>query len=282
MTLPLQVEHLTAGYVRGHPVLTDITFDLPDGELLAVIGPNGAGKSTLLRCLLGWIHPDTGVVRLRGCELRALSHRQRALEIAYVPQFPPRTVGFSAGDVVLVGRYARMGWLGLPGPQDIRIALAAMEMTETADLFERPFDALSGGEMQRVAIARALAQQPGVMLLDEPTSHLDLRHQLRIGAMLQRVAHEWPMAIVWVLHDLNLAARFADRILVLHRGRGVALGTPADVLTPTLIEQVYGVETEVLTTGDGRLHVVVRQLGCTASQVQEGTKTSRPPGLTNS
>ena len=282
MSWPLQVEHLTAGYRREHMVLMDITFHLPEGELLAVLGPNGAGKSTLLRCLLGWLTPHTGSVRLRGRDLRSLSHRQRARELAYVPQFPPRSLGFSAGDVVLLGRYARMGWLGLPTSQDYHVARAAMEMTETAHLFDHPLDQLSGGETQRVAIARALAQQPGVMLLDEPTSHLDLRHQLRIGAMLQRVAHDWPMAIIWVLHDLNLAARFADRILVLHRGRAVALGAPVDVLKPALIEQVYGVETDVLTTVDGRLHVVVRQLACTASQAQASSKTGGPLGLTNS
>jgi len=242
-------------------ILDSITFELHAGELVALLGPNGAGKTTLLRCLAGLRTPTAGEVHLGGRPLVRMSRGEVARSLAYVPQVTIPAPGFRARDLVLLGRHSRMGWLGVPGAQDLAIVAAAMDMTGTAALGDRPLGELSAGELQRVAIARALAQQPAILLLDEPTSHLDLRQQLRIGEMLRRVAHEWPLAVMAVMHDLNLAARFADRLLVLHRGRLVADGPAPAALSAELVREVYGVDAVVQRPADGEpMLVIVRGL----------------------
>ncbi|MCX7819398.1 MAG: ABC transporter ATP-binding protein [Kiritimatiellae bacterium] len=238
-------------------ILDSVSFELRAGELAALLGPNGAGKTTLLRCLAALRAPTSGEVRVDGRPIRRLPRAVVARQLAYVPQATVAAPGFRARDLVLLGRHARMGWLGVPGQGDLAVVTAAMEMTGTAAVADRPLSELSAGELQRVAIARALAQQPAILLLDEPTSHLDLHQQLRIGEMLRRVAHDWPLAVLAVMHDPNLAARFADRVLVLDRGRLVADGPPATALTAELLRAVYGVEAEVRTSpGDPPLIVV--------------------------
>ncbi len=257
-------------------ILDTVTFRMEAGELVALLGPNGAGKTTLLRCLAGLRTPTSGEVRVVARPLSRISRGELARVLAYVPQVTVPAPGFRARDLVLLGRHARMGWLGVPGEPDLAVVTAAMEMTGTAALADRLLGELSAGELQRVAIARALAQQPAIVLLDEPTSHLDLRQQLRIGEMLRRVAHDWPLAVLAVMHDPNLAARFADRVLVLHHGRRVADGPASAALTPERLREVYGVEAEVQRGAEGESPIVVVR-GLTSHDGHDGSPGEAPP-----
>lgn len=257
MTAAIAVRGLSFAFPGSEPILRNVEFSILGGEFVALLGPNGAGKSTLLRCLLGLLAPAAGAIDIGGQPLAGMTAVERARRLAYVPQTPAAGFAFTAGEVVMLGRHARLGWLGLPTAADVEVARAAMEMTGTARLAGRLFSALSGGEAQRVAIARALAQQPAVLLLDEPTSHLDLRHQVEVCEMLRRVAHDWPMAVLCVLHDLRQALRFSDRAMVLHDGVVAADGPPADVLSPAMARRVYGVEIETGTSLGGAPWVAV-------------------------
>jgi len=259
VTAAVEARGLAFAYRPDVPVLSGVSFALHMGELTAILGPNGSGKTTLLRLLLGLLRPDSGEVWIAGRSLPGMNRLERARTLAYVPQVPATAFDFTAMEVALIGRYARLGWVGMPGRGDLEIAHLALEMTGAAELADRPFRALSGGEAQRVAIARALAQQPKILLLDEPTSHLDLRHQQAIGAMLRRVAHDWPMCVACVVHDPNLAARFADRAILLDRGRVAADGPPGAALDPDLLGRVYGVAIERLDDGRGGHWIVARE-----------------------
>jgi iron complex transport system ATP-binding protein len=168
--------------------------------------------------------------------------------MSYVPQAPRTTFDFTVFEVVLMARYAHAGALGMASARDRDIAEAALDMTATRHLEDRTLDELSSGEAQRVMIARALAQQPRLLLLDEPTSHLDLEHQVRIHRMMQRLAHDWPMAVLCISHDLNLAARFADRLVLVQNGRMAASGTPAEVMQQEKLKEVFGVPIEIIPT----------------------------------
>ncbi len=246
MTAAISARGLAFAYRPVEPVLRGIDLDARAGELVCILGPNGGGKTTLLRCLLGLAAPTAGTVSLDGRPLAGLRPRERARRLAYVPQTPASAFAFTAREIVLMGRLSHLGSLGLAGAKDLEIVRAAMEMTGTAGLEGRTLDELSGGEAQRVMIARALAQQPTILLLDEPTSHLDLRHQMSVTSMLRRVAHDWPMAVLCVSHDLNVAARFADRLVLIAGGRVAADGPPADVLRADLLRDVYGIEVDLV------------------------------------
>jgi iron complex transport system ATP-binding protein len=186
------------------------------------------------------------------------TYRQRDLAklMAYVPQFPQSAFAFTVHEIVLMGRLAYGGMLGLSGKQDLDVARQAMEMTDTLELADRTLDQLSGGEAQRVMIARALAQQPSVLLLDEPTSHLDIRSQLVIYRMMQRVAHSWPMAVVCVSHDINLAGRFADRLVLMRGGAVAAQGLPRDVMQKDMLARVYDVSVQLVIKPDSDVPMI--------------------------
>jgi iron complex transport system ATP-binding protein len=183
---------------------------------------------------------------LDGRAVRGYSLRELARLMAYVPQFARSAPAFTVRQVVLMGRFARTGVLGLTGPHDLAVARQAMEMTETLPFAARRLAELSGGESQRVMIARALAQQPQVVLLDEPTSHLDIRSQLLIYRMMRRLAHDWPMAVVCVSHEVNLAARFADELVLMRRGSIVAAGEPGEVIRADVLGEVYDVAVDLI------------------------------------
>jgi len=250
-----QVEHILEargvdfGYREGEPVLTGVDFRAATGRLSCVLGPNGSGKTTLLRCLLGMLTPQAGYVLLDGRDVGGYSHRQLARVMAYVPQFPSSAFAFSVHEIVLTGRFPYTGPLGLTGKADREVAHQAMAMTQTLHLAKRTLEELSGGEVQRVMIARALAQQPRVLLLDEPTSHLDVKNQLVIHGMMVRLAHDWPMAVVAVSHDINLAGRFGDELVLMRDGRVVAAGPPAEVIRADVLRSTYGVEVELIPAG---------------------------------
>ncbi len=244
----ISAEGLVFGYGPDAPVLHGVGMTASAGKLLCILGPNGSGKTTLLRCLLGHLHPQKGRVVLDGREIEKYSRRGLARMLAYVPQFPTSAFSFTARQIVLMGRFAHTGPTGLTGRQDRRVAELAMKMTDTGRFADRTLDELSGGEAQCVMIARALAQQPTVMLLDEPTSHLDVKNQLKIYRMMRRLADQWHMAVVCVSHDVNLAARFADEMLLMRDGRIIADGAPAEVIRKDVLGQTYGVEIDLVET----------------------------------
>ncbi|MFO7168646.1 MAG: ABC transporter ATP-binding protein, partial [Chloroflexota bacterium] len=203
----LVLDNVTAGY-RGEPVVRGVSLAVAAGEVLGLIGPNGAGKTTLLRAIDGTLAPQRGSVLLGGEDLHRLSALERAKRVAVVPQGLQLPEGFSVAEVVLMGRNPHLPPLGAEQPQDYRIAEEAMRRTGVLELARRRVGEISGGEQQRVLIARALAQQPRLLLLDEATAHLDLRHQAAIMGLVRRLARTG-LAVVAALHDLNLAALYA-------------------------------------------------------------------------
>ena len=228
----------------GNSILKSVSFEARPGEVAGLIGPNGAGKSTLLRVLAGLLRPESGDVRIEDLPLKGLNSGQRARRIAFMPQHDA-THPFTAIETVLMGRYAHLGRFELEGRQDREIALSAMARTDTAQFEDRQLDRLSGGERQRVILARALAQQANVILLDEPSASLDLRHRLSIMETLREEVATRQVAVVVALHDVSLASRYCDRLTLLYDGRVTAEGKPAEVLTQQNLRSAFGVETAV-------------------------------------
>ncbi|MDO8210361.1 ABC transporter ATP-binding protein [Conexibacter sp. CPCC 206217] len=229
----------------GVLVVDGVTLDVPDGATLGLLGPNGSGKSSLLRLLAGLRRPTGGAVLLDDVALSGLGRRAVARRVAVVEQQASTEVDLSVEQVVRLGRIPHRGsWSG-DAHADARAVDRALEDTGLRQLRARRWHTLSGGEQQRVQIARALAQEPRELLLDEPTNHLDVRHQLDLLALVRRL----PLTTVVALHDLNLAATFCDRLVVLAAGRVAAAGTPAEVLTPRLIADVYEVDARVTRDG---------------------------------
>jgi len=241
----LELQSASLGYA-DHPVLRQVSLRVDPGEILAVVGPNGVGKSTLIKAASGALPPLSGEVRINGQDLRSLRPAARARLVSVVPQATDLPGSFLALDVVLMGRTPYLRWLENEGALDREAAQLAMQRTELAELAERPVGELSGGEQQRVLIARALAQQAPVMLLDEPTAHLDLRHQDQVLRLVRELARERSLAVLLALHDLNLVARFADRVALLSNGGVRALGKPEQVLPPDGLAEVYGMRIHVM------------------------------------
>jgi iron complex transport system ATP-binding protein len=222
------------------PALEDVSFSARAGEFVGLVGPNGAGKSTLVRLAAGLSAPRRGTVRLAGLDPHAAPRREVARVCAVVPQEPRFSWPFTVRETVMMGRAPRQGLLAVADRYDRGAVQGALEACDLVHLAERRLDALSGGERRRVFFARALAQEPRVLLLDEPTAFLDLGHQLAAMRMAE-VAARGGLCVVAVLHDLNLAAAACDRLAVLSRGRVVADGPPADVLSAARVSEVWGV-----------------------------------------
>ena len=240
----LRLTRATFGY-GSRPILHDVSLEVRPGEVLAVVGPNGVGKSTLVKACCGLLKTAPGAVAIDGQDLAQMHPRDRARSVAVVPQAAPLPAAFRAFDVVVLGRTPYHGWFDRESGQDRAIAWRAMERTSTAHLAHRPVGELSGGEQQRVLIARALAQTPRVLLLDEPTAHLDLRFQDEVLRLVRSLASEEHLAVLLTLHDLNLVARFADRVALLSNGSICKQGLPSEVLTPEALAPVYGMEIHV-------------------------------------
>jgi iron complex transport system ATP-binding protein len=227
-------------------VVHDVSFAVAPGEVVALAGPNGSGKSTLLRAATGLLSPSAGAVLLPdGRRVADLGARDRARQLAWMPQEEPEGDNVPLAEYVAYGRYAHGSVWERPSSADQAAVTAALEETDLADKPERGVRQLSGGERQRARLARALAQETAVLLLDEPTAHLDIGHQLDVLGRVRRIARQSPKAVVVALHDLNLAARFSDRIVVLSHGRRVADGVPSEVLSAELLERVWGIVAEV-------------------------------------
>jgi iron complex transport system ATP-binding protein len=240
----LAMERLEFAYGRT-PIFAGLDISIPSGTIMGVLGPNGSGKTTLVRLASAALQPNNGRVLLFGDDLAALPARERARRVAVVPQETFPVFDFTVEEIVRMGRAPRLGLLGIEGPRDRAIAGAAMERCEIDRLASRSFRALSGGERQRVMLARALTQETRLLLLDEPTAFLDLKHRLAVYALLGRLHREDGLTVVVVSHDINLAARYCDRLVLLHGGKIAADGSPADVLRPEPIRSVYEVEVDV-------------------------------------
>jgi len=246
----LTLRDVRFGFPTRPDFLGPISLAIAGGECWAIVGPNGAGKSTLLRLMAGLSAPHAGEVKIFGKSLRCISTRRRAQQVAFLPQRTPADVDFCARDVVLLGRYPHRS-LGLfESTEDYCVVEQALALTETVAYADRPIATLSGGEAQRVHLAAALAQEPRVLLLDEPTASLDLQHQLAIFRILQDKARRDGLGVVVVTHDVNLAALFCTHVLLLHEGRAVAQGLSAAVLTPSVLQPVYGVKLVTLAVPD--------------------------------
>ena len=241
----VRLRDLRASYGERQ-VLRGVDLDVPPGGFLAVLGPNGAGKSTLLKAIAGSLKPVRGDAAALGAPLSALSARDRAKLIALTPQDPELPAGMSALEVALLGRNPHLGLLSWETRDDLEIALDSLRLAGCEDLADRDVDALSGGERQRVAIAMTLAQRTPIILLDEPTANLDLAHQPAVMGLMRRQAREEGKTIIAAMHDLTLAAQFCDTAAMLSDGEILALGDPAQVLTPENIRTAYGAEVSVL------------------------------------
>ncbi|MEU6434809.1 ABC transporter ATP-binding protein [Streptomyces albidoflavus] len=237
-------EGLRFGY-PGREVLRGVDLRIGAGELVALVGLNGCGKSTFLRLAAGLLRPDAGRVLLDGEEVARLSRRGAARRVALLHQSAPPVPGLTVRQLVRQGRYAARGPLGMLRDGDDAVSARALADAGVADWAGRLVDALSGGERQRVRLAMALAQDTRTLLLDEPTTYLDLRHQLEVLQTVVRLRAERGLTVVMVVHDLNHAARFADRIVALRDGRVAADGKPAAIVTPALLAEVLGVEGRV-------------------------------------
>jgi iron complex transport system ATP-binding protein len=238
-------------------VLRDVTLDLRAGELVALLGPNGSGKTTLLRLLTGQLEPDAGSVAFDGRPLGAWRRDALARRVAVLPQQLDLPAGFRVAELVEMGRAPHARSLFGSTAEDERAVRQALVDADAMELADRHADELSGGERQRVLVAMALAQEPELLLLDEPTLHLDLAHQVALLRTIRRLRGQRALAVLAVLHDINLAAAFAPRVVVLAEG-GVAADGPADeVLSPALVERVFGVSVRALEAGDGRRHLAL-------------------------
>ncbi len=236
----IQIKGLTFGY-SGADLFREFELEVEPGEFLGIIGPNGAGKSTLLRIVAGLLRPTRGRVRLLEQDLSRLSRREVAQLCALVPQESFFAFDYTVKEVVMMGRNPFLGRFEQPGPKDWDRVTAALELAGVNQLAESSINAISAGEKQRAVLARALAQEPELLLLDEATSHLDISHQLQMARILVRL-NQQGKTIVFLSHDLNLAALICSRILLLHQGRPLAWGTPEQVLTKELVRSAYGIE----------------------------------------
>jgi ABC-type cobalamin/Fe3+-siderophores transport system ATPase subunit len=243
----LQAESLRVKYA-DRLVLTDISFRVASGAILGVIGPNGAGKTTLIRALSGVAPLSTGRVIAQGKDISALSPVERALRVAVVPQARSLPASFTGRQLVLLGRTPHLNWLGHISANDEQCVNQALERAQALNLADRRLGELSGGEQQRLLLARALAQNAPILLLDEPTTHLDLQHQIGLLDKVRELARSEGLAVVVALHDLNLVSRYADQVALLVEGKMRAMGTPEEILQPELLGQVYQVPLQLLHT----------------------------------
>jgi iron complex transport system ATP-binding protein len=237
----ISAEKINFSYT-AKPVMEDVSFAVDEAQIVAIIGPNGSGKTTLLKIINGTLFPDAGQMLIDGKETSRWSRKDIAQKVAIVPQETAVIFPFYAEEIVLMGRFPHLSNYRFEDKKDYRIVHEAMEKTDTLAFAARRFDELSAGERQRVLIARALAQEPKVLLLDESTVFLDLKHQAQFLALLRQLNTAQQLTVIFVTHDINLAAQHADRIILLYSGKIYAIGKPAEVITAANIKEVYDVD----------------------------------------
>lgn len=251
MTPLITIEHLAVHY-RERVALEDVSLEVPAGTITALIGPNGSGKTSLLRAASGVLPIHAGTISLSGKNLTALKPPARARLVAVVPQARALPEAFTARELVSAGRTPWMNWLGQASDRDQAAIQTAMQRTDTLELAERRVGELSGGEQQRLLLARALAQNAPLLMLDEPSAHLDLRYQVELLDLIRGLVHELNLGVLVALHDLNLVARIADRVVLLVQGRLKASGSVEAVLKPELLTDAYGIPLTRHKPGPGK------------------------------
>lgn len=239
---------------REFPVLEDISLRIRGSQLVSILGPNGVGKSTLIHCMNRILDPTAGAVVVNGHDLSEIQIRDLAKVMGYVPYSSMDSFPLSVTDTVLMGRHPHSKWGSLE--KDLLIVQDMLRMIGIEDLANRNFNELSAGQHQKVMLARGLAQEPRIMFLDEPTSNLDVKYQLEITRLLRRLSRERNMLVIMISHDINIAAKYSDNIIMMHNGGIFALGRPVDVITADNIRHVYDVEAKVIMD-DGRPHIIM-------------------------
>lgn len=240
----LTADHVSFSYNKI-PVIDDVSLEIDDGEFIGIIGPNGAGKSTLLRLLCGILTPHTGIIELYGDDLARMDDRTRARKTAFVPQETYFSADFMVEDIVHMGRFPFLRPFQRAVKDDVDAIDSALILTQTDVFRTRSILSLSSGERQRVVLARALAQKPSILLLDEPSSHLDIHHQQRIMELL-RALHDSGIVIIIVHHDLNLANLYCERLVLLHHGRIHTQGSPSTIMTKEVLQAVYKADVTII------------------------------------
>lgn len=266
----LRIQSVTVGY-GGAPILKGLDLTVARGEFLVVVGPNGSGKSTLVRAITGALTPAEGRILLGGQDLRRLRPREVARQLAVVAQDTTVGFDFTVEEIVSLGRTPHLPPLRSETPRDRAAVQEAMRQTGTAPLADRLITALSGGERQRVMVARALAQEPRLLILDEPTAHLDIAHQVEILDLVRRLNRADGLTVLAILHDLNLAALYADRLVMLKDGGVWAEGPPAEVLTEANILAVYGSRVKIVrhpSAGQPQVMLLSREVAAPAQPLE--------------
>lgn len=250
----LVIDGIEFGY-SSVPVLKDITLDANGPQLLSIIGPNGVGKSTLIHCINRILSPNKGTVMIDGDNVNDVSLKDLAKKVGYVPYSANDTFPLSVVDTVLMGRHPHATYKSLD--KDLDIVYDTLRLLDIEDLALRNFNELSAGQHQKVMLARGLVQEPRILLLDEPTSNLDVRHQLDVTKMLKRLSREREMLVIMISHDINIAAKYSDQIILMNEGTIYDVGTPDKVITEDNLRTVYGVIAEI-TSDDGAPHVILK------------------------
>ena len=250
----LDVKELSAGY-DGKIVIQGITLSLNKREVVSILGPNGAGKTTLLRCIEGVLPPSSGVVLVKDMPITLLNDKERGRIIASVPQTHKPTFPFKVLEVVLMGRNPYISGYKTPSKHDYEVAEAVLKEVGIYELKDRNYDELSGGELQLTLIARALAQEPEIILFDEPTAHLDFKNQIIVLSIIRKIVKQKNIAVLMVVHDPNLAMLYSDRVFLMDKGSVIANGKPEDVINYENIKRLYSFDVEI-ADANGRKYIL--------------------------
>ena len=251
--MKVTISGLEFGY-SSSPVLKDVNLEVNGPQLISIIGPNGVGKSTLIHCINKILSPTKGVVMINGEDVNEISIKEMAKKGGYVPYATSDAFPLSVVDTVLMGRHPHSGWKSLD--HDLDVVYSTLKLINIEHLAMRSFDELSAGQHQKVMLARGLVQEPEVLLLDEPTSNLDIKHQMEVTRILRNLSQEKGILIIMISHDLNIAAKYSDNMVMLSNGSIYAVGTPKEVLTKENIKAVYGVDSEIIES-HGRPHIIM-------------------------